>query len=349
MDENTAQPAWRVAINGYGRIGQCLLRALVTGRHAGHFRVVAINELADLETISYLTRFDTTHGRFPLPISHGDDHLVVGQETIRVWHEADPARLSWDGRGIDLLFECSGSFSDRATAETYLKNGASRLLLSHPAGPDIDATIVFGVNNHLLRPQHRIVSAASCTTNCLTPILHILDRKFGVERGLVTTIHSAMNDQPVIDSYHNTNLRLTRSALHSIIPVDTGLAKGIERILPEMRDRFQCLHLRVPTINVSAMDVSVNLRQPTTVMMVNKLFREAATGAFAGLLAYTEEPQASVDFNTDPHSVIVDATQTRMVGEKMLKMLLWFDNEWGFANRMLDLGRLWLGLAGKSA
>jgi len=336
------KPLYRVAINGYGRIGQCLLRALVTGPHAGHFQVVAINELADLETISYLTRYDTTHGRFPLPVGRDHEHLIINGERIKVWHEDNPARLDWAGQKIDLLFECSGSFSDRLTADAYLQSGAARILFSHPADPDIDATIVFGVNDHLLRPEHRIVSAASCTTNCITPVLRLLDQAFGVECGLVTTIHSAMNDQPVIDSYHNTNLRLTRSALHSIIPVDTGLAKGISRILPEMRERFQCLHLRVPTINVSAMDLSVNLARPATLAAVNHLFREAAAGPWQRLLAATDEPQASVDFNTDPHSVIVDTTQTRLCGDRMLKLLLWFDNEWGFANRMLDVGHLWL-------
>ena len=340
---------YRVAINGYGRIGQCLLRALVTGPHAGHFQVVAINELARLETISYLTRYDTTHGRFPLPVSHEHNHLIVGGQRIEILHEANPARLDWHGQNIDLVFECSGSFSDRLTALTYLRSGASRMLLSHPASPDIDATIVFGVNDHLLRPEHRIVSAASCTTNCLTPALLLLDRAFGIERGLVTTIHSAMNDQPILDSSHNSNPRLSRGALHSIIPIDTGLAIGIGRILPAMAGRFQCLHLRVPTINVSAMDLSVNLRRSATLDAVHQLFRQAAAGDFQGLLAYTDEPRVSVDFNTDPHSLTIDATQTRLCGERMLKLLLWFDNEWGFANRMLDVGHLWLGLGAAGA
>ena len=336
---------YRVAINGYGRIGQCLLRALVTGPRARNFQVISINELAGLETISYLTRYDTTHGRFPLPVSHDRDHLIVDGWPIAVSHETDPARLSWNGDKIDLLFECSGSFTDRLTALTYLQGGVNRILLSHPAGPDMDATIVFGVNHHLLRPEHRVVSAASCTTNCLTPALLLLDQAYGVESGLLTTIHSAMNDQPVLDSSHHSNPRLNRSALHSIIPVDTGLAKGIGRILPKMSGRFQCLHLRVPTINVSAMDLSVNLSRPATVAAVNQLFREAALGAFKGVLAYSDEPRASVDFNTDPHSLNIDATQTRMCGEKMLKLLLWFDNEWGFANRMIDVAELWLRLA----
>ena len=340
---------YRVAINGYGRIGQCLLRALVTGPHAGHFEVMAINELAGLETISHLTRYDTTHGRFPLPVSHDRDHLIVNGRPIAVSHEANPARLTWGGHDIDLLFECSGSFTDRLTALAYLGSGPSRILLSHPAGPDMDATIVFGVNHHLLRPDDRVISAASCTTNCLTPALMLLDQSFGVEQGLITTIHSAMNDQPLLDSSRHANLRLSRSALHSIIPVDTGLAKGIGRILPKMHGRFQCLHLRVPTLNVSAMDMSVNLSSPATVAAVNELFRQAAVGAYEGVIAYTEEAQASVDFNTDPHSLIIDATQTRMCGDKMLKMLLWFDNEWGFANRMLDVGHLWLRLAEKKA
>ena len=210
----------------------------------------------------------------------------------------------------------------------------------------MDATVVFGVNDHLLRPTHQIVSNASCTTNCIVPVLHLLEKHLGIDKGVITTIHSAMNDQPVIDSYHNTNLRLTRSALQSIIPVETGLARGIQRILPQLTDRFQCLHLRVPTINVSLMDLSVNVKTETSVGAVNQIFQDASQGDFAGLLAYTEDAHASVDFNTDPHSAIIDATQTRVCGGSLVKMICWFDNEWGFANRMLDVGHRWLELAG---
>ena len=335
---------FRVAINGYGRIGQCVLRALYSGDHQADFNLVAINELADLDTLTYLTRYDTTHGRFPCPVSHDGSALKVGNDMVTVLRESDPSKLPWGQLGIDLVFECSGSFSDRMTASLHLQSGAGKILLSHPANPDMDATIVFGVNDTLLTPAFRIVSNASCTTNCVVPVLDLLDRNFGVENGVITTIHSAMNDQPVIDSYHKTNLRLTRSALQSIIPVETGLARGIQRILPQMKDRFQCLHLRVPTINVSVIDLSVNVRNPVTTEQINQLFASAAASQFRGLLDYTEEPHASIDFNTDPHSVILDATQTRVSGGTLIKLICWFDNEWGFANRMLDVATKWLNL-----
>lgn len=336
--------ALRIAINGYGRIGQCVLRALVeteTSRLAAHheprLEVVAINELSDLATIAYLTRYDTTHGRFPGSVEVEGDCLVVNDRAIRVLCEPDPARLPWAELGIDLVLECSGSFRDRATAERHLASGAGRLLFSQPAESDVDATIVSGINDHTLAAHHRIVSAASCTTNCLMPVLTVLDEALGIEHGVTTTIHSAMNDQPVIDAYHQTDLRLTRSAMHSIVPVDTGLARGINRLMPHLAGRFECLHVRVPTINVSTMDLSICVRHDTTAEAVNALLREASHGRLAGRLGYTEEPVASVDFNHDPRSGIVDATQTRVAGGRLVKLLCWFDNEWGFANRMLDV------------
>ncbi len=335
--------SFRVAINGYGRIGQCVLRALYSDPQFAGLKIVAINELTDIETITYLTRYDTTHGRFPLTVEHDGGYLLVGDDRIRVLNEPDPEKLPWDELNIDLVLECSGSFSDRATAEQHISSGADRLLFSHPAEADVDATIVYGVNHQQLQSHHRIVSNASCTTNCVVPVLDLLDRHFGIESGVTTTIHSAMNDQPVIDSYHHTNLRLTRSALQSIIPVDTGLSKGIDRLLPELAGRFQCLHFRVPTINVSLMDLSVQVREPTSADQVNDLFRLAARQQpLQGLLGYSEEPHASTDFNTDPRSGIVDGTQTRVSNEKLIKLVCWFDNEWGFANRMLNVARLWL-------
>lgn len=338
---------YKVAINGYGRIGQSVLRAIYTSPLKDAFEVVAINELADIDTLTYLTRYDTTHGRFPLSVSNDEQFLYVGTDTIRVLREQNPMNLPWKELGIDLVFECSGSFSDRDTAAIHLESGAKRILLSHPGNPDMDATVVFGVNDDQLNREMQVVSNASCTTNCIVPVLDLLDRSLGIEHGVITTIHSAMNDQPVIDSYHQTNLRLTRSALHSIIPVDTGLSRGIQRILPQLTDRFQCLHLRVPTINVSLMDLSVNVRTATSAEEVNRIMADAANSHLKGLLGYTQEPHASVDFNTDPHSGIVDATQTRVSGTTLVKLICWFDNEWGFANRMLEVGYKWLTLGGE--
>ena len=335
--------SYRIAINGYGRIGQCVLRALYQRGLQQKLQVVALNELADIETLTYLTRYDTTHGRFPMTVSHSDQHLLINEDAIKILSVEDPEFLPWAALDVDLVLDCSGSFSDRAQAQKHLNSGAKRLLFSNPASADIDATIIFGINHHALNGSQRIVSAASCTTNCLVPVLDLLDRHFGILNGVTTTVHSAMNDQPVIDSYHRTDLRLTRSALQSIIPVDTGLSKGIDRLLPHLAGRFQCLHLRVPTINVSLMDISINLAREVTVEDVNALFEQSAlSDPLLNLLGYTEEPHASIDFNSDSRSVIVDGTQTRVSGGQLLKMVCWFDNEWGYANRMLDVAEHWL-------
>ncbi|WP_084488129.1 MULTISPECIES: type I glyceraldehyde-3-phosphate dehydrogenase [Cobetia] len=336
----------RVAINGYGRIGQCVLRALIERDARGEslpLEVVAINELSDLDTITYLTRYDTTHGRFPGTVEQRDGQLVVNGHAITILSEADPDCLPWRALGIDLVLECSGSFKDRATAERHLAAGAGRLLFSQPGDTDadVDATIVCGINQSALCSGLRIVSAASCTTNCLIPVLTVLEQAFGLERGVTTTVHSAMNDQPVIDAYHQTDLRLTRSAMGSIVPVDTGLAKGINRLMPHLEGRFECLHLRVPTINVSCMDMSIEVKRDVTKEEVNDLLRAACTGHLQGLMGLSEEPTASIDFNHDPRSGIVDATQTRVAGDRLIKLLCWFDNEWGFANRMLDVATHW--------
>lgn len=335
---------YRVAINGYGRIGQAVLRAIYERGLEKQLIPVAINELADIDTVSYLTRYDTTHGRFPRPVRVEKPNLIIDDHPIRIVREEQKDALPWRDLDVDLLFECSGSFSDRESAEQHLRAGAQRLLFSQPARADVDATIIAGLNDADLKPEHCIVSAASCTTNAIIPILSLLDEAFGIEHGVTTTVHSAMNDQPVIDSYHNTDLRLTRSALQSIIPVDTSLDKGIDRLLPQLSGRFKCLHLRVPTINVSLMDMSVTLSRPTSEAEVNALLREASQGVLKGYLGYTEEPHASVDFNRDRHSSVIDATQTRVSGGQLLKVICWFDNEWGFANRMLDVAERWLAL-----
>lgn len=333
---------FRVAINGYGRIGQCVLRALYENSYRHTMEVVAINELTSIDTLEYLTRYDTTHGRFPAKVSHDEDHLIVGGDYIKVFNEGDPTQLNWREMGIDLLLECSGSFKDRNTAELYIESGAPRLLFSQPAQSDVDATIVYGINEQQLLAEHRIVSSASCTTNCIVPVLKTLNDSLGIEYGSMTTIHSAMNDQPVIDAYHLADLRLTRSALQSIIPVDTGLAKGIDRLLPELAGRFKANSVRVPTINVSCIDLTLQLSRSTSEREVNRILKQATSGRLEGILGFTDEPHASVDFNHDARSCIVDGTQTQVSAGKMVKLLCWFDNEWGFANRMLDISNDWL-------
>ena len=342
----TAPAPYRIAINGYGRIGQCVLRALYENGFRDHLQVVAINELSDIDTIAHLTRYDSTHGRFSGSIAVEGRDLIINGDPIRVLRHSDPAELPWKELGIDLVLECSGAYSDRATAELHLQAGAKRLLFSQPAESDVDRTVVFGINEAELSEADRIVAAGSCTTNCLVPVITVLDKAFGVEQGSTTTIHAAMNDQPVIDSYHHQDLRLTRSALHNIVPVDTGLARGVERLLPHMEGRFSSVALRVPTMNVSAIDMVFNVRQATDVASVNRVIKEAANGPLKGILGYTDELLASSDFNHDSHSGVVDGGQTRVTRGTMVKVLCWFDNEWGFASRMLDVSQSWLQKVG---
>ncbi|RLQ20945.1 erythrose-4-phosphate dehydrogenase [Seongchinamella sediminis] len=338
----------RLAINGYGRIGRSVLRALQESPLQAHMQVVAINELADAGTVLHLTRYDSTHGRFPREL-HGDDRqLVVAGQAIKLLRSADIGALPWADLGIDLVLECTGAFTDRSTAEQHLDRGAGRVLFSQPAQPDVDATVVFGINEDELRAEHRVVSAGSCTTNGIVPVIRALADTVGIESGTITTIHSAMNDQPVLDAYHHTDLRKTRAASQSIIPVDTGLARGVERVLPEMKGRFSAQALRVPTLNVSAMDLTVQTCRDTSVRAVNQALHEAAQSRFAGVLGYTEEPLASCDFNHDLRSSIIDASQTRVSGTRLVKVLTWFDNEWAYANRMLDVAHHWTSLEEKT-
>ena len=325
----------RVAINGFGRIGRNVLRALYeTGRRA-EITVVAINELAEAAGMAHLLKYDTSHGRFAFDVRQERDLLWVGDDTIRILHHADIASLPWRELNVDVVLECTGVYGSRADGEAHLAAGAKKVLFSHPGGSDLDATVVFGVNEQALKQTDRIVSNASCTTNCIIPVIKLLDDAFGIESGTVTTIHSAMHDQQVIDAYHS-DLRRTRAASQSIIPVDTKLAAGITRIFPKFNDRFEAIAVRVPTINVTAIDLSVSVREAVRASEVNALLQNASEGAFRGIVDYTELPLVSVDFNHDPHSAIVDGTQTRVSGQRLIKTLVWCDNEWGFANRMLD-------------
>lgn len=332
----------RLAINGFGRIGRCVLRALYEGGYRDQLQVVAINEPADARTMAYLTQYDSTHGRFPGTLSLQGETLVVNGDRIALSHHESLEALHWDD--IDIVLECSGHYGSRADAEKHLQRGARRVMFSNPADNDIDAIIV-GINAARLNAGQRIISTASCTSNCIIPVIDVLDRAFGVECGLLTTIHSSMNDQPVLDAYHHTDLRKTRSASESIIPIDTGLAQGIGRVLPALAGRFEAQALRVPTTNVSAMDLSVVVKQDTDRARVNAALRAASeSGPLHGILGYTEEPLASCDFNHDARSGIVDASQTRVSGQRLVKVLTWFDNEWAYANRMLDVACLWPGL-----
>jgi erythrose-4-phosphate dehydrogenase len=331
----------RVAINGYGRIGRSILRAVYESKLQDQVKIVAINEPADNKTIAHLTRYDSTHGRFLGEVNCDENTLTVCGDSIAIVHQDDLDQLPWAALKIDVVLECSGSFSDRNTAEKHLHSGAKRVLFSQPAESDVDATIVYGYNNQQLTGSEKIISSASCSTNCVVPVIQVLDDSFSVDGGVITTIHSAMNDQPVLDAYHHTDLRKTRAAMNSIIPVDTGLGLGIDRLMPHLAGRFQAQAMRVPTINVSAIDLSVLVNQAVDTAMVNQAIANAAQGPLKNILGYTEEPLASCDFNHDPRSGIVDASQTRVSQQKLIKVLIWFDNEWGYANRMLDLLKNW--------
>lgn len=325
----------KLAINGFGRIGRNILRAIYENGLQQHFKVVAINELADAQGVAHLLKYDTSHGRFAYPVQSYPGGIKVADDDIALFAEADPLALPWRELAVDVVLECTGVFHNREHAQWHLDAGAKQVLFSHPASSDIDATIIYGINQHLLTADMQVVSAGSCTTNCIVPVIQVLDQHFGVESGTITTIHASMNDQQVIDAYH-PDLRRTRAASQSIIPVDTKLALGIERILPHLAGRFEAIAVRVPTVNVTAMDLSVTLHQDVSISDINRVLKQASLGNLAQILAYTEEPLVSVDFNHDPHSCIVDGSQTRVSHKRLVKCLVWCDNEWGFANRMLD-------------
>jgi D-erythrose 4-phosphate dehydrogenase len=339
---------FKIALNGYGRIGRCVLRALHERGMGASLEIVALNDLADQASIEYLTRFDSTHGRFPGEVRVEGDCLHIQGQCVQVLRQSTPEAIDWAALGIDLLLECSGVYTSREQVERFIRAGAPRVLLSQPMASeaDIDATIVYGVNQQQLSGRELLVSNASCTTNCGVPLLKLLNEAVGLEYVSITTIHSAMNDQPVIDAYHHEDLRRTRSAFQSVIPVSTGLARGIERLLPELTGRIQAKAMRVPTVNVSCLDITLQMARDTTASEINQLLRAAAeSGPLKGLLAYTELPHASCDFNHDAHSAIVDGSQTRVSGPRLVNLLAWFDNEWGFANRMLDVAEYWLDAA----
>ncbi|PWV64717.1 type I glyceraldehyde-3-phosphate dehydrogenase [Plasticicumulans acidivorans] len=326
----------RVAINGYGRIGRNVLRALYErGRDSCDIEIVAINDLGDVKTNAHLTRYDTVHGRFAADVGIDGDDLVVNGDHIRVLAMRNPAELPWGELGVDVVMECTGLFTSGAKAGAHLQAGAGKVLISAPGGEGVDATIVYGVNHQTLKASDRIVSNASCTTNCLAPLVKPLHEKIGVERGLMTTIHSYTNDQVLTDVYHS-DLRRARSATQSMIPTKTGAAAAVGLVLPELAGRLDGFAVRVPTINVSVVDLTFTAARDTSKDEINAILREASAGELAGILAYNDEPLVSIDFNHNPASSIYESTQTRVSGSRLVKVLSWYDNEWGFSNRMLD-------------
>ncbi|MRH77997.1 type I glyceraldehyde-3-phosphate dehydrogenase [Spiribacter sp. C176] len=326
--------AIKVGINGYGRIGRNVLRALYEAGRSDEIRVVAINDLGDAETNAHLTRVDTAHGRFPGTVEVSNGNLVVNGDEIRVLAERNPADLPWGEMGVDIVMECTGLFASREKASAHLAAGAKKVLISAPAGKDVDASVVYGVNHDVLRAEHQIVSNASCTTNCLAPLVKPLHEAIGLEQGLMTTIHAYTNDQVLTDVYHS-DLRRARSATMSQIPTKTGAAAMVGLVMPELDGRLDGYAMRVPTINVSIVDLSFIAARDTSVEEVNSLLKTAAEGPLKGVLAYSDGPYVSVDFNHDAHSSTYDATLTK-VGGRLVKVCAWYDNEWGFSNRMLD-------------
>ena len=328
----------RVGINGLGRIGRLLARRITEREDArAALTLAAANELADAETVAHLLKYDSTHGRFSSSVDVSDGAIHIAGKAISLTHEAVFGHDVWVKRNVELVIDCTGEELDRASAAQHLGGSVERVLLSQPASADVDATIIWGLNQHTLTSDMAIVSAGSCTSNALMPILSIVDEALGINAGVITTIHSAMNDQPVIDAYHHTDLRKTRAAFNSVIPVETGLAQGVERFLPHLAHKIQARALRVPTLNVSSLDVVLAVDCDTTPEAVNEMIREASP-SFSGVLAINDEPLASCDFLGMDASCVVDATQTQVSAGRLIKLMIWFDNEWAFANRMVDIG-----------
>ncbi|MGQ0800549.1 MAG: type I glyceraldehyde-3-phosphate dehydrogenase [Pseudomarimonas sp.] len=328
--------AIRIAINGYGRIGRNVLRAIHESGRANEFEVVAVNDLGDAETNAHLTQYDTAHGRFPGSVAVEGGDLVINGSRVKVFAERDPSKLPWGAHEIDVVLECTGLFTTKAKAGAHLAGGAKKVIISAPGGADVDGTFVYGVNHDQLRAGHTVISNASCTTNCLAPLASVLHTRIGIVHGLMTTIHAYTNDQVLTDVFHS-DLRRARSATMSQIPTKTGAAAAVGLVLPELNGKLDGFAMRVPTINVSVVDLTFVAARATSVDEINAAVNEAAAGALKGILGVNTKPLVSVDFNHDPRSSIYDATQTRVMGGTLVKVLAWYDNEWGFSNRMLDM------------
>ena len=334
----------KVGINGYGRIGRNVLRALYEAGRQKEISIVAVNDLGDAETNAYLTRHDSVHGRFRGEVRVDGNHMVIDGDKIRVLAERDPAKLPWGELGVDTVFECTGLFTSKAKAGQHLVGGAKRVILSAPGEKDVDATIVYGVNHKVLKSTMTVISNASCTTNCLVPLVKPLHDAIGVKAGIMTTIHSYTNDQVLTDVFHK-DLRRARSATMSMIPAKTGAAAAVGLVLPELNGKLDGFAVRVPTINVSLVDVTFTAARATSIDEVNKVLRSASQGELKGILNYSDGPLVSVDFNHDPASSTYDATLTKIIDGTLVKVCSWYDNEWGFSNRMLDTALAWSRVA----
>ncbi len=332
--------AIKVGINGYGRIGRNVLRALYESKRNGEIQIVAINDLGNSQTNAHLTRFDTAHGRFPGEVAVDGDYMIVNGDRIRVLAERDPAKLPWGELGVDYVLECTGLFSSHEKASKHLAGGAKKVVISAPGSGAVDATVVYGVNHGVLRSDMKVISNASCTTNCLAPLVKPLHDQIGLESGIMTTIHAYTNDQVLTDVYHE-DLRRARSATMSMIPTKTGAAAAVGLVLPELKGKLDGFAVRVPTINVSMVDLTFVAKRATSVEEINSILKAASAGPLKGVLAYNDGPLVSVDFNHDPASSTYDATLTKVIGGTLVKVCSWYDNEWGFSNRMLDTTLAW--------
>ncbi len=324
----------KVAINGYGRIGRNIMRAVYESGRNDEFEIVAINDLGDAETNAHLTQYDTAHGKFPGRVSVDGGDLVVNGDRVRVFAERDPSKLPWSDLGVDVVHECTGLFRSKEKAGMHLAAGAKKVIISAP-GQEVDNTVVYGVNHDSLKSSDTVISNASCTTNCLAPLAKVLHEHIGIESGLMTTIHAYTNDQVLTDVFHK-DLRRARSATMSQIPTKTGAAAAVGLVLPELNGKLDGFSMRVPTINVSVVDLSFIASRDTTPEEVNGIMKSAAEGEYSGIIGYNQKPLVSIDFNHDPRSSVFDATLTRVMQERLVKVLSWYDNEWGFSNRMLD-------------
>jgi len=329
----------RIAINGYGRIGRNILRAHYEKKLHSDIQIVAINDLGDVNTNAHLTRYDSTHGKFPGEVTVGLQEMVINGDKIRVVAERDPKKLPWKELNVDIVFECTGLFTTKEKAAAHLEAGAKKVIISAPA-TGVDATVVYGVNHKVLKASDTVISNASCTTNCLATVVKPLHEGIGIVSGLMNTVHAFTNDQSLLDVYHG-DLRRARSATQSIIPAKTGAASAVGLVLPELNGKLDGFAVRVPTINVSVVDLTFEAKRNTSVEEVNSIMQKAANGELKGILAFNQEPLVSIDFNHNPASAIFDTVGTKVIGN-LVKILAWYDNEWGFSNRMLDVAAVWM-------
>jgi glyceraldehyde 3-phosphate dehydrogenase len=325
----------KIAINGYGRIGRNIVRALYESGRNDEFQIVAINDLGSSETNAHLTQYDSVHGKFPFEVSVDGDDMIINGDKIKVFSERDPSKLPWADLDIDVVHECTGLFTSKAKASAHINAGAKKVIISAPGGNDVDATIVYGVNHNVLKASDTVISNASCTTNCLAPLVKPLNDALGIVSGLMTTIHSYTNDQVLTDVYHS-DLRRARSATQSMIPTKTGAAAAVGLVLPELAGRLDGFAMRVPTINVSVVDLTFQASKNTSKEEIDDILKAAADGPLKGILEINTKPLVSIDFNHNPASSIYEAPSTKVMNGNFVKVLSWYDNEWGFSNRMLD-------------